>query len=499
MKKTDTDKPAKLDAEPNNSLVVLEYEADTPAEAAKYGRFHKFTHHINFLLVFVLLALICGDIYGLLNYQSHPVNRHITQTISGVALVNKDKSDAAQILADAAKSQKVYITINGETYSYNAVDLGIKRDFSAVLDAAYPPPDNLMSKLTAKNEPPILKTYVEKKRMVPTIESKLGNYKTSVDATVRNDNGTLVVNPSKEGVALDFDQIAHQIEQSDLRANWKFAADLKIRPPAILTAAADTAKVQAEALIKPAYGITADSGETKFASVAQKATWLNFKPDPAKHSIDVTLDSGAAQSTMNNIAQTYSQPAITKLTLTATDGSYSVLDEGQPGIAVDQTSINSELTKFGTAIASNQPYTITIKLAVQPQGQRNLGTTTGGKFVLVDKAQYKAWAINNTTAERSMVVSTGRPGLETPSGHFTILRKTKLTNMSGCNSLAGCWSVANVPNAQFFTSEGHALHGTYWYINWGHENHSHGCVNLQLADAAWLYDWTTVGTPVVVV
>jgi len=499
MKKNGTIEQAKPIADKDTDLVVLEYDDDTPAEVNRFGRFHKFTHHINLLLGLLLLLLVCGNLYGLLNYQPHPVTLHKTQTIAGVKIVDKNKSEAAKELANAAKSQKINIAINGKSYTYSAVDLGINRDFSAVLDSAYPSPDTLMDKLTAKNESPVLKTYVEKKRLVPTIESKLGQYKTSVDATVSDDNGTLVVNPSKDGMALDFDQIAQQIKQSDMQANLTLTADLKIRPPTILTAAANTAKDQAEALIKPEYGVSTDSNGTKYASLAQKAAWLVFTPDPLKHNIKVSIDSEAAKSTIIKIAQSYSQSAAPKLTLMTTDGSYSVLDEGQPEISVDQSSIDTRLSQFQTAIANNQPYTIPIKLAAQPQEQRNLGTSTGGKFVLVDKAQYKAWAINNTTADRTMVVSTGKPGLETPSGHFTILRKTKLTNMSGCNALAGCWSVPNVPNAQFFTGEGHALHGTYWYVNWGHENHSHGCVNLQLADAAWLYDWTSVGTPVIVV
>ena len=34
----------------------------------------------------------------------------------------------------------------------------------------------------------------------------------------------------------------------------------------------------------------------------------------------------------------------------------------------------------------------------------------------------------------------------------------------------------------------HALHGTYWHNNFGMPM-SHGCVNLPLDVAAWLYDW----------
>ncbi|HLL49593.1 MAG TPA: L,D-transpeptidase [Thermomicrobiales bacterium] len=50
----------------------------------------------------------------------------------------------------------------------------------------------------------------------------------------------------------------------------------------------------------------------------------------------------------------------------------------------------------------------------------------------------------------------------------------------------------------YFTNRGHALHGTYWHTNFGAPM-SHGCVNLPLDVAAWLYRWAPIGTPVLVV
>jgi lipoprotein-anchoring transpeptidase ErfK/SrfK len=41
--------------------------------------------------------------------------------------------------------------------------------------------------------------------------------------------------------------------------------------------------------------------------------------------------------------------------------------------------------------------------------------------------------------------------------------------------------------------EGYGLHGTYWHNNFGTPM-SHGCVNLRTADAAWLYEVSSVGT-----
>jgi lipoprotein-anchoring transpeptidase ErfK/SrfK len=47
----------------------------------------------------------------------------------------------------------------------------------------------------------------------------------------------------------------------------------------------------------------------------------------------------------------------------------------------------------------------------------------------------------------------------------------------------------------YFTNRGHAIHGTYWHNNFGAVM-SHGCVNLPLEFAEWLYAWAPVGVRV---
>jgi lipoprotein-anchoring transpeptidase ErfK/SrfK len=420
--------------------------------------------------------------------------------LAGINIVNQDKAAAKKDLDKAALAQKISIIIYGKTYSYTAKDLGIKRDFSALLDSAYAPPNTLMNKLaTDQSQKAKLNTYVQKKKFISAIEANLGQYKVAQDASVSISGATLTVNPSKVGITLNFDQIINRVENSNLGSSLTITAKYTQKAPDIPTEAAQAAKDQAVVLTQPVYGVTTDSGSNKFASLAQKNSWLVFTPSKTDHSIGVSINTKAAVSSMTKLAQSFGQPVKNRVTLTATDGSTSVIDNGQNGLVVDQTTLNDGLTQFRAALAARQTYSLPIKLVVQPQGERNLGTATGGKFVLVDIAAFKAYAINNTTVDRTMLVSTGMPGMPTHTGHFTILRKTKLVTMRGCNVKVGCWVVPNVPNAEFFTGDGEALHGTYWHNQFGKKNLSHGCVNLSLADAAWLFDWTVVGTDVVVV
>jgi lipoprotein-anchoring transpeptidase ErfK/SrfK len=79
---------------------------------------------------------------------------------------------------------------------------------------------------------------------------------------------------------------------------------------------------------------------------------------------------------------------------------------------------------------------------------------------------------------------------DTPRGRFNIMSKMPSKHMGDGNLASEGYDLPGVPWTCFFTSEGHALHGTYWHDNFGIQM-SHGCVNLRTEDAKWLFRWTT--------
>ncbi len=79
----------------------------------------------------------------------------------------------------------------------------------------------------------------------------------------------------------------------------------------------------------------------------------------------------------------------------------------------------------------------------------------------------------------SWPVSTGMRGYSTPSGTYTASSMNKIWYSKQ-------WDNAPMPNAVFFTKEGHAIHGTLDEKNLG-KPASHGCVRLSRQNAATLY------------
>ncbi len=120
--------------------------------------------------------------------------------------------------------------------------------------------------------------------------------------------------------------------------------------------------------------------------------------------------------------------------------------------------------------------------------------TTGEKWIEVNLSTQTMTVWRGSTKVSSSLVSTGKPGFTTPSGTFYITTKYTSVTMSGCVN-GECWNTPGVPWAMLFRSGGFFIHGAYWHNSFG-QVRSHGCVNLPVPYAEWLYGWAPSGTRV---
>lgn len=96
------------------------------------------------------------------------------------------------------------------------------------------------------------------------------------------------------------------------------------------------------------------------------------------------------------------------------------------------------------------------------------------------------------------LISSGIPGIggsnpiptATPKGKFNIQVKMPSKHMGNgqITDDIGAYELPGVPWVCFFVDIGVAFHGTYWHDNFGRRM-SHGCVNMTMKDAKWLYRW----------
>ena len=121
----------------------------------------------------------------------------------------------------------------------------------------------------------------------------------------------------------------------------------------------------------------------------------------------------------------------------------------------------------------------------------------GGRAVVVSLSQQALWAYEDGAVVRSTYVSTGKEKFRTPAGFYTVNTKVPEQDMAGV--IGGeSYNVPKVPDVLYFTNRGHAIHGTYWHENFGVPM-SHGCINLPMDVADWIYEWAPLGMPVLIV
>jgi lipoprotein-anchoring transpeptidase ErfK/SrfK len=118
-----------------------------------------------------------------------------------------------------------------------------------------------------------------------------------------------------------------------------------------------------------------------------------------------------------------------------------------------------------------------------------------GDLIEVSIAKQRLTAWHDGTVVHRFVISTGRPGYETPPGHYKILEKSE-------NRWSRKWSVW-MPFAMRWY-QGYFIHqlphkdGSSYNIGASKlgKPDSHGCVRVNVGDAETLFRWTKVGTPV---
>jgi lipoprotein-anchoring transpeptidase ErfK/SrfK len=117
------------------------------------------------------------------------------------------------------------------------------------------------------------------------------------------------------------------------------------------------------------------------------------------------------------------------------------------------------------------------------------GVTTG-RWIDVDLAEQSLAVYDNYQLVYATVIATGLEPFWTRPGTFQIFKKLETETMRN-SDLSDFYYLDNVPWTMYFDGA-RALHGAYWRTRFGYPQ-SHGCVNLSVGDAHWLFNWAAEG------
>lgn len=175
--------------------------------------------------------------------------------------------------------------------------------------------------------------------------------------------------------------------------------------------------------------------------------------------------------------------------------------------------------RFGVStdpVASGDVPTYNEALFINTPNPAPVGESSGygPKRIEVSISEQTLRAYEGDTLVLQTYVSTGLAPNDTEIGRFRIRYKVPLEDMRGATDAEGnvVWvvgdggkeppgsipyGVSDVPFVMYVNLDAEALHGAYWHNNFG-QRMSHGCINLPVPVAEFLYGWAPLGTPVTV-
>jgi lipoprotein-anchoring transpeptidase ErfK/SrfK len=128
------------------------------------------------------------------------------------------------------------------------------------------------------------------------------------------------------------------------------------------------------------------------------------------------------------------------------------------------------------------------------------GFRVGRAFVMrVSDAKHRMVVRKDGETVRTFGVSMGKSGFTTRSGTKVIMDTHESYRMRSTTvGITGAEAYdLQVPYAMRITSSGEFLHGAPWNPYIGIANRSHGCTNLTLSSARWVFDRVREGDPIV--
>ena len=340
--------------------------------------------------------------------------------------------------------------------------------------------------LDVKTNPVIYKSFIS--RYATIAEKPVKNSALSV----KNGRVTISQPAAGSGHAV----IAAQSVILDSVANLSHKP-LKLEPsalrPAIVQADLTVSQAKAERVLSQKVVLNI-AGEAIVPSKADIGKWLDLSPVPSAKTVDVRVNSGKVLEYINSAAAPYIKPPRSKLVINDA-GTQKVLDYGEDGSDV----INKDKAAAQIASQLADEKGVNIDLTVRYAPNNTVNVKAYAKWLIVDVTTKRMYAYEKDKLVKSFLVSAGAPLTPTVEGQFSIFRKVRVQDMRGANADGSRYFQPSVQYVNYFFRD-YAIHGNYWrpLSYFGNVNSSHGCVGIVNSDAAWIYDWAVVGTPVIV-
>lgn len=420
--------------------------------------------------------------------------------VAGHSVGGMSVPQARELLQRDVSAYRLNLDVGGEQYQLSAADLGVTFDVEATLSNAYTL--GRTSWVPPLTEEPVELTYhlnrAQLNAFSTTVASKVGT--PPVDAAVTVSGSTVQTVPEKSGWSVDRLQLQRLIED-DVRSPRGVKLAVKPRE--------QVADIQAKALAPTidetkqlmAVPIVLTYADKTFTPTQSEiGRWIAFvkQPDGTAFKLVPQVDSSKLKDYVQGLANKLDVAPVNKK-VNVENGVSKTTQEGVAGSAIDRDPLTAAIS---TAVTTQTPLTYTI--TSHPVDFKTTSTTLVsldyGSYIEVNLSTQHLWVWQDHTVIYESAITSGATGagLGTVTGLFSIYYKTTNTRLRGYQ-YGYDYDVPVKYWMPFY--QGYGLHDAVWrngkfggpdYYYGG----SHGCVNLPDATAEFIYNWSTIGTPV---
>ena len=408
--------------------------------------------------------------------------------VAGVSVGFMTPGMAAEAVSTRMASTEVQLTGAGAGERLAGADLGASIDAAGLTDQAFA--DRPMWNLGAwMGEPITADVSLDAETADSALRAAVpSSYTPATDATVVFDPAaqayTATAAEPGTGVSVDDLTTAFTDAVTAGKTSFDYSADPAAVPPLITDAKAAETVEQLNAMVAEAGFYV---GEERTVPVAPDvvASWLTVEAVDGE--LQISADAAKIQPAVDALPAQVNRDTVNATNIVDSDGKVlKALTEGAEGRVLGDTSTTA--SDFAEKLGGGDA-TFALPVTATP-----FEATSLFRRVEVDLSEQRTYLYENEKLVKSWAVSTGANGTPTDKGRFRVYAQLRTQDMRGTNADGSKYVTENVPFITYFNGD-EALHGTYWHSNFGRPM-SHGCVNMTIDAARYVWEFATKGTEV---
>ncbi|MFC0675535.1 L,D-transpeptidase family protein [Brachybacterium hainanense] len=450
-------------------------------------------------------------------------------TVLGTDVSGQSAEQIAAAITEHAAGVTVTVTADGTAHEATLAELGVSVDAEATAQAAVEHDGSI---------PAVISSTWKGERVVEPVvavdEAAVAAYATSLvpaDRTVPVD-AQVVYDEDEETWSVVEGTPGQGVEPSGLVAavsaqapaleDFSVEQEIEEISPAITTEEAQGVVDQIDAMLEQPMSIAGPDGATHEVSSKRRSGWITVAPNESADALAITVDEDEVREWVATRADKDAVKAKDGIEQVDASGKVvKVVAEKQNGLEITNTdAVSDQLiasmtgttpleAAFETKTSEAEVTQVKAPEAEKPADDKAAGATpaptteapkpTGEKWIDVNLANKTVTAYVGDTpvwGPKSMV--DGKEGYETVTGSYEIYLRYEMQDMTNASRYGEddprYYYTEDVPWVQYFHN-GYAFHGAPWRSSFGYSG-SHGCVNMRVSDAKWLYSWASEGTRV---